>query len=124
MPQVWSSGSWTPTSPNCREIVDKINGYRNWTDPLLKAELEKAPENSAQKLHASLALLAVDPRQAGYLYERLLDAEPQAVPVIREALAPHKQALTDKLRHRRATAAGEGKPASAGRVGPSGLRSE
>ena len=53
--------------------------------------------NSRQKLHASLALLPVDPRQVEYLYGRLLDAEPHEVPVIRDALAPHKDELLDKL---------------------------
>src|SRR5262249_29588025 len=38
-----------------------------------------------------------DPGQVGYLYTRLLDAQPQEVPVIRDALAPHKDALLDKL---------------------------
>src|SRR5262249_53775459 len=56
-----------------------------------------ATDKSPQQLHASLALLPVDPAQVDYLYERLLDAEPSAVPVIRDALAPHKDGLLDKL---------------------------
>ena len=52
---------------------------------------------SRQKLHASLALLPVDATQVDYLYGRLLDAEPHEVPVIRDALAPHKDDLLDKL---------------------------
>src|SRR5207253_1431785 len=32
-----------------------------------------------------------------YLYGRLLDAEPNEVPVLRDFLAPHKDALVEKL---------------------------
>ncbi len=39
----------------------------------------------------------MDATQVDYLYGRLLDAEPQEVPVIRDALAPHKDDLLDKL---------------------------
>ena len=71
--------------------------YRQWIDPLLREENDKAAANSRQKLHASLALLPVDATQVDYLYGRLLDAEPHEVPVIRDALAPHKDELLDKL---------------------------
>ena len=57
----------------------------------------RRPTKSRQKLHASLALLPVDATQVDYLYGRLLDAEPHEVPVIRDALAPHKDDLLDKL---------------------------
>ena len=39
----------------------------------------------------------MDASQVDYLYGRLLDAEPHEVPVIRDALAPHKDDLLDKL---------------------------
>ena len=39
----------------------------------------------------------MDATQVDYLYGRLLDAEPHEVPVIRDALAPHKDELLDKL---------------------------
>ena len=71
--------------------------YRQWTDPLLREENDKAAAKSRQKLHASLALLPVDPGQVAYLHGWLLDAEPHEVPVIRDALAPHKDELRDKL---------------------------
>ncbi len=53
--------------------------------------------NPSSKLHASLALLPVDARRSPYLYDRLLDAEPHEVPVIRDALAAHKDDLLEKL---------------------------
>jgi serine/threonine protein kinase/formylglycine-generating enzyme required for sulfatase activity len=78
-------------------IIGEMGEYRQWADPLLRGENEKAAATSRQKLHTSLALLPVDPGQVDYLYGRLLEAQPHEVPVIRDALAPHKAALLDKL---------------------------
>jgi eukaryotic-like serine/threonine-protein kinase len=78
-------------------IIGEISEYRRWADPLLREEYGKAAVNSRQKLHASLALLPVDSGQVNYLYGRLLIATPQAMPVIRDALAPHKDELLEKL---------------------------
>jgi serine/threonine protein kinase/formylglycine-generating enzyme required for sulfatase activity len=78
-------------------IVSEIEPYRQRADPLLRAENNRAADNSREKLHISLALLPVDPGQVDYLYGRLLDAAPNEVPVIRDALEPHKDKLLDKL---------------------------
>jgi serine/threonine protein kinase/formylglycine-generating enzyme required for sulfatase activity len=78
-------------------IIDDMAAYRKWTDPFLREEYDKAAAKSRQKLHASLALLPEDASQVDYLSGRLLDAEPGEVSVIRDALAPHKSALLDKL---------------------------
>ncbi|HLJ96571.1 MAG TPA: hypothetical protein VKU02_25580, partial [Gemmataceae bacterium] len=78
-------------------VVSEMADYRQWTDPLLREENDKAADKSRQKLHASLALLPVDASQVSYLYDRLLDAEPHEVPVIRDALAAHKDDLLEKL---------------------------
>src|SRR5262249_24326168 len=75
------------------QVLAAIGGmaeYRQWVDPLLKEENDKAVANSRQKLHTSLALLPVDTSQVDYLYGRLLDAEPNEVPVIRDILAAHQ----------------------------------
>jgi serine/threonine protein kinase/formylglycine-generating enzyme required for sulfatase activity len=79
--------------------VAEIENYRQWADPILRegyAEAEKHG-NANRQLRASLALLPADPSHVEFLYGRLLDAEPHEVPVIRDALAPHKDALLDKL---------------------------
>jgi eukaryotic-like serine/threonine-protein kinase len=78
-------------------IIDEMADYRQWTDRRLHEEYDKAADKSPRKLNASLALLPVDPTQVHYLYKRLLDVSPQDVPVIRDALASHKDALIDKL---------------------------
>ncbi len=74
-------------------IVAEMAGYRKGTDPLLREAIDKGASSSRDKLHASLALLPVDTTQVAYLYGRLLDAEPNRVAVIREALSPHKASL-------------------------------
>jgi serine/threonine protein kinase/formylglycine-generating enzyme required for sulfatase activity len=79
------------------EIVVEMTDYREWTDPLLRRRQSDAGMSSRQKLHASLALLPVDATQVDYLCDRLLDAGPHEVPVIRDALAAHKDSLLAKL---------------------------
>ncbi|MSR59839.1 MAG: formylglycine-generating enzyme family protein [Planctomycetaceae bacterium] len=81
-------------------IVQDMAPYRRWLDPLLHeaaAQAEAGTKDARKQLHASLALLAVDPGQVDYLYDRLLDAEPHELPVLRDALASHKDELLDKL---------------------------
>ena len=80
-------------------LVADMSPYRRWIDPLLRdaaaqAEARKEPR---KQLHASLALLPVDPAEVTYLVDRLLDAAPHEVGVIRDALAPHKDGLLEKL---------------------------
>jgi serine/threonine protein kinase/formylglycine-generating enzyme required for sulfatase activity len=80
-------------------IVAEMSSYRRWIDPLLRdaAAQAEASNEVRKQLHASLALLPVDEKHVDYLYRRLLDAAPQEVPVIRDALAPHKDALKKRL---------------------------
>lgn len=80
-------------------IVEDMGSYRWWINPLLHEAYDKAEtaKDARKQLHASLALLPVDATQVKYLHNRLLDAEPHEVPVICDALAPHKDSLVDKL---------------------------
>jgi hypothetical protein len=57
-----------------------MRDYRRWVDPALKQEYKKASEGSPQRLHASLALLPVDPGQVKYLFDRMLKASPTELP--------------------------------------------
>jgi len=63
----------------------------------LREENRRAANNSRQRLLSSLALLPVDASQAPYLKDRLLEAEPAEVAVIRDALFPHKNQLFGDL---------------------------
>jgi RNA polymerase sigma factor (sigma-70 family) len=84
-------------TPQAPAIIAEIAHYRRWADPILQGEHARADAASRERLHVSLALLPVDPGQVDYLYRRLLDAQPQEVSLIRDALAPHKEALLKKL---------------------------
>jgi eukaryotic-like serine/threonine-protein kinase len=78
-------------------IIGELRGYRKWADVLLRQELGSQADDSRGKLNTSLALLPVDPDQVDFLYHRLLTAEPNELPVIREALFPYRNALIAKL---------------------------
>src|SRR5262249_43811330 len=78
-------------------IISEIEAHRAWADPLLREEHAKATDASRQKLHTSLALLPVDAGQTEYLYGRLLTAEPNQMIVLREALLPHAERLSERL---------------------------
>ena len=65
---------------------------------------EKAADGEAERtrqarrqLHAALGLLPVDAGRVDYLYDRLLDAEPQETAVIVKELSGHKGDLTERL---------------------------
>jgi serine/threonine protein kinase/formylglycine-generating enzyme required for sulfatase activity len=79
------------------DIIKGIEPYREWADPLLRKLNESAPEGSSQKLHTSLALLPVELGRRDYLYDRLLEAAPHEVRVLRDALASHKEELRERL---------------------------
>jgi formylglycine-generating enzyme required for sulfatase activity/tetratricopeptide (TPR) repeat protein len=78
-------------------IVRSMAGYRRWVDPALREVAGRSGERTSERLHASLALLPVDDGQVEYLSRRLQDAEPDAVPVLRDALKPHQIRLIPKL---------------------------
>jgi formylglycine-generating enzyme required for sulfatase activity/predicted Ser/Thr protein kinase len=78
-------------------LIRQFDGYRPWTDPQLRRILSDSDPKSRAHLHASPALLDVDPSQTGFLGERLLTASPGELPVIREALRPHGARLRATL---------------------------
>jgi formylglycine-generating enzyme required for sulfatase activity len=74
-----------------------MQDYRRSVDPVLKHEFRKAPEGSSRRLRASLALLPADPAQIEYLFDRMLDAEPADLLVIRDALKGSRGVLDVRL---------------------------
>jgi formylglycine-generating enzyme required for sulfatase activity len=78
-------------------LVEQLAPYHRWADGRLRRHLREAPEDSKERLHASLALAGVDAGQVEYLYGRLLDAEAHEVAVIRQALVDHKEELLERL---------------------------
>ena len=87
------------TTADVPGIIKEMASYRRWITPLLQDAYTRAKEvdDSRKQLHSSLALLPVDVTQIEYLSGRLLRSEPHEVPVICDALAPYKDALTDNL---------------------------
>jgi hypothetical protein len=80
------------------EIVAEMGPYRRWLDPRLYDEYaQAAQDHDRRKLHASLALVPVDPAQVPYLKQRLLSDEAQEVDAIRTLLLPHQGDLTEPL---------------------------
>ncbi len=79
------------TTADVPDIVGEMGPYRRWLDgELRQAYADAAAAHDARReLHASLALLPVDPGQVSYLRKRLLSANPEEVFVIRGALLPY-----------------------------------
>ncbi len=70
-----------------RRIRD-FEGYRRWTDPILRRRLAQVSRDAPARLPLALALLPSDPSQSAYLEERILTANPAELTIIREALKP------------------------------------
>ncbi len=79
------------------DVIKAMAPYRRWAEPLLRQAYTQAREQGdpSKQLHASLALLPMDPNQVRYLNERLLQGDPDEVVVIRAALAEYKQGLVE-----------------------------
>jgi serine/threonine protein kinase/formylglycine-generating enzyme required for sulfatase activity/tetratricopeptide (TPR) repeat protein len=91
-------GADTPQVPG---ILRSLESDRLWKHPdtrrlQLKAALPLS-SSPRKELHASLALIPVDRGQVSYLEARLLDAAPSALPVILDALKPHRDDLAPRL---------------------------
>ncbi len=70
-------------------IVGEMADYRRWTDPALQAVLSDPRSTPAQQLNAALGLLPTDAKQAGRIYDQMLQAAPEDLLVLRAALASH-----------------------------------
>ena len=88
-------------SADTAKVPDLIRAIKTsdhrWTDPELRKISAEASEDSKEKLHASLALLAVEPGQSEYVYHRLLHSDPNELPVIRKALGGFQAELVPRL---------------------------
>ena len=84
----------TSAVPN---ILDRIEGYRRWVNPLLRSIVKSGDEKSRERLNAGLALMAVDDSQLAFLETRLHEAAPPDVPVLVSSLYSHRSILTPKL---------------------------
>src|SRR5262249_2204031 len=79
------------------EIVKSLQSYRRWTDPELKRVVEDDSADPRTKLPATLALPRAPAPHDPSLEARLLEAPPIALPVLRDALEPHRADLSPRL---------------------------
>jgi serine/threonine protein kinase/formylglycine-generating enzyme required for sulfatase activity len=79
------------------QLIARLKADRRWADRLLRERAVAAPAGSKERLNVALALAAVDPAQAEYLAERLLEARPEDVLVIRATLAPRAEELAPRF---------------------------
>jgi formylglycine-generating enzyme required for sulfatase activity len=78
-------------------IVKDLSGHRRWAEPQLRRLAAQAEPGSREHLHAGLALLPADSGQVQPLTEYLFRGDPDAVPVLRQALQGHQRELTPRL---------------------------
>ena len=78
-------------------VIEELNDYRYWTDPVLKRKLGEADKGSNESLNISLGLLPVDSGQLPYLKQRLLSAEPDQVATLVALLEDHQESLMPEL---------------------------
>ncbi len=79
------------------QLLEELAPHRAGVDPLLmRAAAESGPQ-TRERLHAALALAAHDPAQVPYLRDRLLQAGPDEVLVIRDVLKPYGGGLKAEL---------------------------
>jgi formylglycine-generating enzyme required for sulfatase activity/serine/threonine protein kinase len=86
----------TAETPDVPRLVGQLPPFRRWANARLGQYLKEA-QDPKERLHASLALLPVDERQADYLFGRLLDADPKEVPILVRALKPHLPERRERL---------------------------
>ena len=85
---------------NVSKVIENLDPYRRWADPLLRHTIGEATADPRQKDRARLALLPVDSSQAGALLGPLIDGDPDLFLVIRQALCDHadKSSLINECR--------------------------
>ncbi len=86
-------------SSGTASVPDKVRQlrlYYLWARPLLAAAIDNKETDDTRRLHARLGLLPVDPSQAEYLQDSLLEAPgPDEFQVVRKALEPYGQDLIE-----------------------------
>jgi serine/threonine protein kinase/formylglycine-generating enzyme required for sulfatase activity len=79
------------------KIIADLGSYRRWANARLTDMISTAPDGSKDALRARLALLPVDPSQVEPLRRTLLDAAPQEVLILGEALRPYREQVVALL---------------------------
>jgi hypothetical protein len=78
-------------------LIRDVLKLRKWTTPLLQKEHLSATENGRERLHLSLAIMAIDGSQLDYLFEFLLHSSSTDFRTLREMLREYRLRLIDRL---------------------------
>jgi hypothetical protein len=82
-------------------IVEKLQDYRRWADPLLRKQFAKAGKNTSEKLRLALALLPIDETQIDYLRESFVRIDPSQsaddIQALEPILSNHKDRVIEPL---------------------------
>ncbi len=74
-------------------LIEGLKPFRDKIASQLRQSLQQPDLGEKERLRLSLAMVAEDEGQVAYLSDRLLDAEPAELLVIRAALLPHRDEL-------------------------------
>jgi formylglycine-generating enzyme required for sulfatase activity len=74
-------------------ILPDLGPQRRFADPLLRAVAYDPGRPAKERLHARLALLPDDPAHLEFLAMAVLEADPEQVPVIADALRPYRDQM-------------------------------
>jgi hypothetical protein len=91
----------TANTTGAPALIEQLRSYRRWAGRPLAGLLSSTNNDSDQHLRASLASLALFPKdamQSGYLRDRLLLASPVELPVIWGIVRKHDQGIENRLR--------------------------
>jgi hypothetical protein len=80
-------------------IIASLDGYRHWVDRPLATIARDPARTPKERLHASLALLPIDPTPAPALLDQgtIFEVDPEALSVICRLLYPYRSRLVDRL---------------------------
>ncbi len=78
-------------------VVSNLTDYRRWTDPLLRSKYLESGTDSTMQLHIALALLPTDNRYVDELSDRIVNCTWEQFPILRHALAPYGDLVSQKL---------------------------
>ena len=87
----------TAATADVPALTRQLGPYRRWADPRLRRIVRESDGRGRERLHASLALLEVDASQVEFLAGRLLAAPVGVLPILRDALEPHRGRLVPGL---------------------------
>jgi serine/threonine protein kinase len=78
-------------------VLKELPAHHRWAVRQLRDLAAETSPDSPEHMKAALALLPVDLDQKEYLFQRLLKADADDVPLLREALAVHQAELTPRF---------------------------